>query len=76
MRHGSADKISLVAAAAALGIKIASSSPTVRVLPRGQRISGERRTEADERVRCMRVLGHRLMALKASTERQAHHCKD
>lgn len=26
--------------------------------PNGQRISGERRAEGDERVRCMRVLGH------------------
>ena len=28
-----------------------------RTLPNGQRISGERRAEGDERVRCMRVLG-------------------
>ena len=30
-----------------------------RTLPNGQRISGERRAEGDERVRCMRVLGRR-----------------
>ena len=29
-----------------------------RTLPNGQRISGERRAEGDERVRCMRVLGN------------------
>ena len=28
-----------------------------RTLPNGQRISGERGAEGDERVRCMRVLG-------------------
>ena len=28
-----------------------------RTLPNGRRVSGERRAEGDERVRCMRVLG-------------------
>ena len=40
------------------------------VAPNGQRISGERRAEGDERVRCMRVLGRlanpRFIALPES----------
>jgi hypothetical protein len=31
--------------------------------PNGQRISGERRAEGDERVRCMRVLGRRSLTI-------------
>ena len=39
--------------------------------PNGQRISGERRAEGDERVRCMRVLGRRLSGLSPDRKRSA-----
>ena len=39
-----------------------------RTLPNGQRISGERRAEGDERVRCMRVLGGPLMFASSEIE--------
>ena len=38
------------------------------VPPNGQRISGERRAEGDERVRCMRVLGGPLMFSRSGIE--------
>ena len=39
-----------------------------RTLPNGQRISGERRAEGDERVRCMRVLGGAFLFRRSDHE--------
>ena len=48
--------------------------------PNGQRISGERRAEGDERVRCMRVLGatvaSRLADLRAANRPSAGPIED
>ena len=41
-----------------------------RTLPNGLRISGERRAEGDERVRCMRVLGAPLIHQPPSVRRR------
>ena len=41
-----------------------------RTLPNGQRISGERRAEGDERVRCMRVSGANMSTSAPACEDQ------